>query len=95
MAIRWRHVFGFMVCLITAVCASAQDRPPAPNLSLDQPLHFLSKEGNDILLQPGTYNLEAAEPRQLRLIPEDATPPITVEAVELLHDKDIRTPVTT
>jgi hypothetical protein len=93
MAIRWQHVLGFIACLATAVYVAAQAQSPIATLSLDQPLHFQKKDGGDILLAPGLYRLEPAQEHQLRLQPEAAADWITVEAVELPHDRDLMAPV--
>lgn len=92
MAIRWQPALGFVICLTAAVYVAAQDQPLLASLVFDQPLHFLKKDGGDILLAPGLYRLEAAQEHQLGLLPETAAGPIIVEAVELHHDKELTAP---
>lgn len=93
MTFRWQHVLGFIACLATTVCVAAQDQASSATLTLDQPLHFQKRDGGDILLAPGLYHLEAAQEHQLRLQPEAAADWITVETVELPHDRDLMGPV--
>jgi hypothetical protein len=85
MALRWQPALSFTVCLIATVSAAVQDSLPLTTLTFDQPLHFLKKDGGDLLLEPGTYRLEATQVYQLRLLPESAATPLTIEAVELPH----------
>lgn len=93
MALRWQLASCFMICLSAAVYAAAQDSPPLTSLTIDQPLHFLKKDGSDTLLQPGTYRLEVTQEYQLRLVPGAVADPIIVEAVELPHDRELTAPV--
>jgi len=93
MAIRLRIVLGIMICGIGAVFAAAEDQPPSPRLTIDQPLSFLKKDGSEIPLQPGTYRLEAAQEHQLRLVPGATADPILIEAVELPHDRELTDPL--
>jgi hypothetical protein len=59
MAIHRQVGLGFLICLIAAAYVAAQDQPPIANLTFDQPLHFLSKDGSAIPLQLGTYRLSS------------------------------------
>ncbi len=93
MIVRWQHAVGFLILLVTAVFVAAEDQPPVPRFTIDQPLHFLKKDGGDVLLQPGTYSLKPTSEHQLRLHSETATDLITVEAVELPHDQELMVPV--
>ena len=54
MAIRWN--FGLTVCLFAAAFWGAQESSTTSTVSVDQPLHFLTKNsGGDVLLAPGLY----------------------------------------
>lgn len=93
MAIRWQAALVLMVFLAAAVYVAAQDQPPIATLTLDQPLHFLTKDGSDVVLAPCTYRLEATQEHQLRLRSESVATPVTVETVELPHDRELTAPV--
>lgn len=72
MAFGWHPALGFMICLLATTSVAAQDPPPLTTLTFDQPLHFLKKDGGDVLLPSGLYRLEATQEHQLRLVYECA-----------------------
>lgn len=52
---------------------------------LEKPVHFLSPDGSDLLTQPGTYRVEAAE-TWIRLIPGERRDAILLEARQDTHE---------
>jgi len=58
-------------------------------LTLDQAVHFLAADGGDVLVQPGTYQLEVAE-EWLRLVPSERKDALLLEAMRTQHDEDLK-----
>jgi hypothetical protein len=59
---------------------------------LDQAIHFLSTDGSDVLIQPGTYIVEAAE-EWLRVIPGERREAWLLEAILTKHEETLDAPV--
>jgi len=49
-------------------------------ISLEKPVQFEDPQGEDVLVPPGTYSVEAGEKEALRLIAKDSTTPVTIQA---------------
>ena len=62
------------------------------NIYLEKPVHFLNPDGSDLLTQPGTYTVEAAEP-WIRLIPGERRDAILLEARQGKHEGDLDIPI--
>jgi len=69
--------------------ASLQD--PFTTIELDTPVHFLAAEGSDVVVQPGTYTIEAAE-EWLRVIPGERRDELLLEAHHTQHGKALQAP---
>ena len=78
-----------VVCLLTAVDQSAL---ASPTLNLDQPTYFLSPDAEPFMVEPGTYQVEAAE-AWLKLIPEagSRTEAVLIQAIPGMHDNEVTT----
>ncbi|MEJ2231394.1 MAG: hypothetical protein P8X46_09465 [Nitrospirales bacterium] len=59
---------------------------------LEKPVHFLGPDGSDLLTQPGTYTVEAAE-QWIRLIPGERRDAILLEARQDNHEGDLNIPI--
>ena len=55
----------------------------------DTPVYFLSPDGSDVLIQPGTYIVEAAE-GWLRIIPGERREALLLEALKTQHDTKLK-----
>jgi hypothetical protein len=55
MAIRWNFGFGSTVYIFAAAFVGAQEPSTTATVSVDQPLHFLTKDSGDVLLVSGLY----------------------------------------
>ena len=64
---------------------------PSSTLTLDQAVHFIAADGSDVLVQPGTYQLEVAE-KWLRLIPGERRDALLLEAQQYQHEEILDTP---
>jgi hypothetical protein len=60
----------------------------APTVTLDKAIHFLGADGGDVLVQPGTYQLEIAE-EWLRLVPGERKDALLLEAIRTQHDENL------
>ncbi len=63
----------------------------ATSVTLEKAVHFLATDGSDILIEPGTYQVEAAHP-WLRLIPGERRDALLLEAATTHHDENISEP---
>ena len=64
----------FMLILCTGGFSYA-----STTITLEQAVHFLNAEGSDVLVKPGTYQLEGTE-QWLRLIPGERRDALLLEA---------------
>ncbi len=64
----------------------------APNITLEQEVHFLSPDGEDVQVSPGQYEVEVAE-TWLKLVPEEGRDAWLIEASTIVHDEDLINPV--
>ena len=60
-------------------------------ITLERSVHFLTADGSDVVISPGTYLVESAD-EWLRLIPGERHDALLVEAEKSKHDKNITEP---
>ena len=60
-------------------------------ITLEQAVHFTTADGSDVLVQPGTYEVEAAE-EWLRLVPGKRRDALLLEAHQTQHDETLHSP---
>ena len=58
--------------------AASTDAPTT--ITLEKTVQFEDPQGEDVLVPPGTYSVEAGEKEALQLIPKDSTTPVTIQA---------------
>ena len=73
--------------LVTQSNAALVD--PLTTIELDTPVYFLAPDGSDVLIQPGTYIVEAAE-GWLRIIPGERRDALLLEALKTEHDTNLK-----
>ena len=56
-----------------------------PIIELDRAVHFLAPDGSDLLIEPGTYSVEAAE-EWIRVVPGERHDALLIEANKGTHD---------
>ena len=62
-------------------------------IELNQPVHFSTADGNDVLVQAGTYEVKQHSGSQLRLVPATGTAPILISAQATRSTSDPPKPV--
>ena len=62
---------------------------PLTTIELDTPVYFLAPDGSNVLIQPGTYIVEAAE-EWLRVIPGKRRDALLLKAMRTQHNEDLR-----
>lgn len=62
-----------------------------PTIELDAPVHFLAPDGSDVVIEPGRYQVEAAE-SWLRLIPGERRDALLLIAQSSLHNESLNAP---
>ncbi len=67
------------------------DIPPGPTITLEEAVHYLTPGGEDVVIEPGTYHLEAAE-EWLRFISGGRQEAQLIEAEAIIHEEDLNTP---
>ena len=85
-----RAILSYVFLALVTPTFAAETNGEA-TLTLDQTIHFLATDGSDVLVQPGTYQLEVAE-EWLRLIPGERRDALLLEAYSTQHKEVLRTP---
>lgn len=70
--------------------ATPQD---ATQIEIKQSTHFSAHNGDDVLVQPGTYRVQQASDLELRLVSSTAASPILVAAYATHSNSDVPKPV--
>ena len=85
----------FMISLCSLLCAlllatesRATTTDPHTTINIDSPIHFLAADGSDVVVVPGTYQVEAAE-EWLRLIPGERRDALLLDAQSTQHEETI------
>ena len=60
-------------------------------ITVDQAVHFLTADGSDVVVKPGTYKLEEAD-EWLRLIPGERRDALLLEAEFTIHEGEVSEP---
>jgi hypothetical protein len=78
--------------IIPVEVAKATGEVDPPSITLEQPVHFLTPDGSDVVIQPGTYEAEATQ-EWIRLIPDERRNAILLEALPTTHEEVISSPI--
>ena len=72
----------------------AQEEPRSSTIILEQSIHFLAPDGSDVVIQPGPYDVEAAQ-KWLRLVPSglERSQALLIEAAATIHQEVIDSPM--
>ena len=81
---------GLVMCAVPIAMAWA-DQPP-PRITLDRALHVIGIDGQDLVVGPGGYRVEAHE-AHLRLTPADGQESLLVQASPTVHEETVSAPV--
>ncbi|MGD9850888.1 MAG: DUF6345 domain-containing protein [Nitrospirales bacterium] len=83
-------LMAFYLTLMLIVCTMGLSHA-STTVTLEQAVHFLNAEGSDVLVQPGTYELEATE-QWLRLIPGERRDALLLDAQTLTSEEQVSEP---
>ncbi len=85
---------SFMVFMFLSVTSPilAIEGVAGTTVTLEQAGHFLTSDGSDVLIQPGTYIVEAAE-EWLRVSPGERREAWLLDAIRTTHEETLDTPV--
>ena len=64
---------------------------PLTTIELETPVHFLAPDGSDVIIEPGHYQVEAAE-SWIRLIPGERRDALLLIAQSAMHAESLTTP---
>ena len=64
---------------------------PLPTIELETAIHFLAPDGSDVVIEPGRYQVEAAE-SWIRLIPGERRDALLLIAESAMHDEPLDAP---
>jgi len=81
-----------IVCLIVGPTWAAVPTHVSPSIELENIVHFLTADGSDVVIPPGTYQVEAAE-SWLRVIPGERHEAWLLMATAETHKKEIDQPI--
>ena len=85
-------LFVAMAGAIMAWCvAGSQPALADTTVTLEQPVHFTTAEGSDVVLDAGSYAVEAAE-EWLRVIPGERREAWLLEAIHTTHEEPLDAP---
>jgi len=80
------------VLLALVTPAFATDTIGGPTVTLDQAIHFFATDGSDVVVEPGTYLVEATE-EWLRVIPGERRDALLLEAQSTAHEEMVADPI--
>ena len=67
--------------------------PDSTRITIDKPVHFSAADGSDLVAAAGTYRIEQATDRTLRLIPLEGKESLVVESQATTHEESIVSPL--
>jgi hypothetical protein len=62
-------------------------------VSLTQAVHFTDAKGEDVVVGPGSYRVEAEGTNRIRLLPAETGESVMIEATSLTHQQTVESPV--
>jgi len=83
-------LIGLVVYAVPIAMAWAEQ--PSPTITLDRPLHFTGTDGQDLVVGPGGYRVEAQE-TDLRLTPVEGKESLLIESAAAQHQESVTAPV--
>ncbi len=83
-------LLGIVICIWGSSSIRASENNPT--IILEQPIHFLTPDGSDVLVPPGTYSVEQAED-WLQLIPGERHNAYLLEADPASHEEHLEAPL--
>jgi len=85
-------VFSLMMCMGIASSHAGEFSISPTTITISQPVNFLTNDGKDVIVKPGSYEVEAAG-NTLRLQSPDMKDPIHVQAGPAPYPEDVDSPV--
>lgn len=86
------NVLILMVALALPILAGASTTAVPPTVELPSAIHFTGSDGQDMVVGPGSYRVEAQE-SQLRLTPAEGKDALVVTALPAQHEESVEAPV--
>jgi|GEM_PF-6327445 len=94
------HLQKLAFCIVPFLCACATvlqaERQEPLSIMIGESIHFVSEDGGEVTASAGTYNLEHAGPRRLRLLRQpdaEAAQSLMIDAVPINLGEPVSTPV--
>ena len=85
------YAFSVFLFMFPQLCLGIPVSHSATLITFAQPIHFLAVDGSDVVIEPGSYQIEAAD-EWLRLIPGERRNAILLEAVPKEHQENLEVP---
>ena len=80
------------VGLLGGALSFGQAVPAGPTIKLERAVHFLSPDGTDTVLAPGTYGVEAKDEKVINVTAVDGGKTITIQAEASTHEEQLSAP---
>ena len=86
---RYSHVviLTFLIFVVAYPVGASDTNAKNVNLTLERSAHFTMADGSDVVIEPGTYQVEAADP-WLRLIPGERQECLIIGGYQNVHHEE-------
>jgi hypothetical protein len=81
------------VAILMGAPAWAADSNASPTVSLPQAVHFMDAKGQDLVVGPGSYRVDAEGTNRIRLLPVETGETVVIDAVSFTHQETVERPV--
>ena len=84
---------GFMlVSVLAAALVFSQDTPERNTITLEKTVHFLSPDGSEAVIAPGTYTAKPEGEKAIQLTAKDGGTTATIQAEAGAHEQQVSVP---
>ena len=81
----------FFLLILASPIHANEEAPNNDTVVFEKAVHFLTADGSDVVVKPGTYILEEAD-EWLRLIPGERRDALLLEAESSIHEEEVSEP---
>lgn len=85
-------VISFLTVLLPSIGSTSESSSP-PTVEVSNTIHFTLQDGSDVSVTAGTYRVEAAAGKNLRLVAETAQATREIPATSFTHEETLTAPL--